>query len=115
MIESVVRVRRRRTSGEAMSLVAEYESSGMSRHAFCSARGLAVATLDLYRKRARKGAGRSCGPVPQRLVAVEIERGSEAPLSSALTVVLLNGRRIEVGRAFDAGLLSELLVVLEQA
>jgi hypothetical protein len=46
---------------------------------------------------------------------VEIERGSEAPLSSALTVVLLNGRRIEVGRAFDAGLLSELLVVLEQA
>jgi hypothetical protein len=115
MIESVVRVRRRRTSGEAMSLVAEYESSGMSRHAFCSARGLAVATLDLYRKRAREGAARSCGPVPQRLVAVEIERGSEALRSSALTVVLLNGRRIEVGGAFDAGLLSELLVVLEQA
>jgi len=115
MIESVVRVRRRRTVGEAMSLVAEYEASGMSRRAFCSARGLAVATLDLYRKRAREGAGLSGGTVPQRLVAVEIERGSEAPRSSALTVILRNGRRIEVGGAFDAGLLSELLVVLEQA
>jgi hypothetical protein len=30
-------------------------------------------------------------------------------------VVLGNGRRIEVGGAFDAGLLSELLVVLERA
>lgn len=98
-----------------MSLVAEYEASGMSRRAFCSARGLAVATLDLYRKRAREGAGRSGGTAPQRLVAVEIDRGSEAPRSSALTVVLSNGRRIEVGGAFDAGLLSELLVVLEGA
>jgi len=62
-----------------------------------------------------KGFGRSGGAVPQRLVAVEIERGSEATRSSALTVVLRNGRRIEVGGAFDAGLLSELLVVLEQA
>lgn len=115
MIESVVKVRRRRTAGEAMSLVAEYEASGMSRRAFCSLRGLAVATLDLYRKRAREGVGQSGGAVPQRLVAVEIERGSESARSSALTVVLRNGRRVEVGGAFDARHLSELLVVLEQA
>ena len=115
MIEGLVGVRRRRSVSEAMSLVAEYEASGMSRRAFCSARGLAVATLDLYRKRAREGAAHIGGAVPQRLVAVEIERGSEAPRSSALTVILRNGRRIEVGGAFDAGLLSELLVVLEQA
>jgi hypothetical protein len=113
MSEGVVGVRRR-SVGEAMSLVAEYEASGLSRRAFCSARGLAVATLDLYRKRAREGAGRS-GGAARRLVAVEIERGREAPRSSALMVVLRNGRRIEIGGAFDAGLLSELLVVLEQA
>ena len=115
MIEGLVGVRRRRSVSEAMSLVAEYEASGMSRSAFCSARGLAVATLDLYRKRAREGAARSGGAVARRLVAVEIERGSEMPGSAVLTVVLGNGRRIEVGGAFDAGLLSELLVVLEQA
>jgi hypothetical protein len=51
---------------------------------------------------------------------VEIERGSEAvreqaPGSPALAVVLRNGRRIEIGPAFDAGLLSELLAVLERA
>jgi len=115
MIEGLVGVRRRRTAGEAMSLVAEYEASGMSRRAFCSAHGLAVATLDLYRKRAREGAARAGGAAAQRLVAVEIECGSELPAASVLTVVLSNGRRIEVGGAFDAGLLSELLVVLEGA
>jgi hypothetical protein len=114
MIEGVVGVRRRSVA-EAMSLVAEYEASGMSPRAFCSVRGLAVATLNLYRKRAREGGGRSGGAVRGRLVAVEIERGSEAPRSSALTVVLSNGRRIEVGGAFAAGLLSELLVVLGRA
>jgi len=101
MIEGVVGVRRRRSAVEAMSLVAEYEASGLSRRAFCSVRGLAVATLDLYRKRSREGTGRFGGTVPQRLVAVEIERGSEAPRSSALTVVLRSGRRIEVVGAFE--------------
>jgi hypothetical protein len=97
-----------------MSLVVEYKASGMSRRAFCSARGVSMATLDLYRKRAREGAGRSAGSVPQRLVAVEIERGSNPSAASVLTVVLSNGRRIEVGGAFDGSLLSELLVVLER-
>ena len=117
MIESVVRVRRRRTVGEAMSLVAEYEASGMSRRAFCLARGLAVATLDLYRKRAREGAARSGVAGARRLVAVEIERESEseARCSPTLAVVLRNGRRIEVGGTFDSGVLTELLVVLERA
>jgi hypothetical protein len=113
MSEGLVGVRRRRSVGEAMSLVAEYEASGMSRREFCSARGLSVATLDLYRKRAAHGS------VRPRLVAVELEGGSKAvgepsPRSPVLAVVLRNGRRIEIGPAFDAGLLSELLAVLEQ-
>jgi len=115
MIEGLVGVRRRRSVGEAMSLVAEYEVSGMSRRAFCSSHGLAVATLDFYRKRAHEGAAQSDGAAAQRLVAVELERGSDVRGSSVLTVVLGNGRRIEVGGAFDAGLLSELLLVLERA
>ena len=115
MIEALVGVRRRRSTAEAMSLAAEYESSGMSRRTFCSARGLALATLDLYRKRAREGAAR-CGVAgARRLVAVEIERESEARCSPTLAVVLRNGRRIEVGGTFDSGVLTELLVVLERA
>jgi len=115
MIEGLVGVRRRRSVAEAMSLVAEYEASGMSRGAFCSSHGVAVATLDLYRKRAREGSASSGGSFPQRLVAVEIERGSDVPESPVLTVVLGNGRRIEIGGAFDSGLLSELLAVLERS
>jgi len=120
MIEGLVGVRRRRSVSETMSLVAEYEASGMSRRAFCLARGLAVATLDLYRKRAREGAARSGVAGARRLVAVEVDRGSEGMreqslCSPMLTVVLHNGRRIEVGGSFDPVVLSELLVVLEQA
>ena len=119
MNEGSVVVRRRRSVSEAMSLVAEYEASGMSRREFCSACGLAVATLDLYRKRARQLAERPVSAGSRRLVSVEIDGDSgavrEASAGSAvLTVVLRSGRRIEVGGAFDAGLLSKLLAVLEQ-
>ena len=115
MSEGLIGVRRRRSASEAMSLVAEYEASGTSRRSFCASRGLAVATLDLYRKRAREGAAPSGGAVRRRLVAVEIECGSEATARSpALTVVLRSGRRIEIGGAFDSRLLLELLAVLEQ-
>ena len=115
MLEGLVGVRRRRSVAEAMSLVAEYEASGMSRREFCAVRGLAVAALDSYRKRARQESVSSCGAFPRRLVAVEIERGSDVPESPVLTVVLGNGRRIEIGGAFDSGLLSELLAVLERS
>ena len=42
-------VRRRRSLAEAEALVAEFESSGLKREAFCRQRGLAVGTLDKYR------------------------------------------------------------------
>jgi hypothetical protein len=49
---SEVGVKRRRRSGaEVEALVAEYEASGLKRGAFCRQRGLAVGTLDKYRRR----------------------------------------------------------------
>ena len=61
-----------------MHVMAEYEASGMSRREFCSACGLAVATLDLYRKRARQLAERSVSAGSRRLVSVEIDGDSGA-------------------------------------
>jgi hypothetical protein len=106
--------RRRRSRAEVELLVAEYESSEMSRKAFCAGRGLAVATLDLYRKQMRQS---QAGP---RLVAVELSPTAAVPVShppatSAISVVLANGRRIELGASVDRALLRELIGIVEQA
>ncbi len=105
---------RRRSREEALTLVAAYEASGQSRREFCVQHGLAVPTLDLYRKRVRQSAAGT------RLLAVEV-RPALRPAASAsasplgLTVVLKNGRRIEMGGPFDPGLLTELIGLLERA
>ena len=48
-------IQRRRSWSEVQALVAEYESSGLMRAAFCQQRGLAVGTLDKYRLRVHGG------------------------------------------------------------
>jgi hypothetical protein len=106
--------RRRRSRGEVELLVAEYESSGLSRKAFCAGRDLAVATLDLYRKQVGQMRG---GP---RLVAVELSPAAAVPVNTSaatlpVTVVLANGRRIELGGRLDAVVLTELIGIVERA
>jgi hypothetical protein len=97
---------------EAEQLVREYESSGLTRQAFCAGRGLSVTALDKYRRHCRAtqtGEG--------RLVPVEVLSGRSAAASSgsALWLELPNGRRIGVGSGFDATVLRRLLQVVEQA
>jgi hypothetical protein len=110
--KQVVEVRHRRSRQEVEQLVAEYESSGLSRIDFCRERGLGLSTLDRYRTR-RKGqapAGRNA------LLTVEVSGRAPAlgvGTGSALAVVLRGGRRIEVGRGFDTGALEQLVRVLE--
>jgi hypothetical protein len=105
--------RRRRSRVEAEQLVREYESSGLTRQAFCAGRGLSVAALDKYRRRHRRATKSGEG----RLVPVEVLSGISAAASggSALWVELANGRRIGVGSGFDAAALRRLLQVVEQA
>jgi hypothetical protein len=92
-------------------LVAEYESSGLSRIEFCRERGLGLSTLDRYRTQQKRQApaGRN------RLLPVKVSARESAPTGtgSALAVVLGGGRRIEVGRGFDTGALEQLVRVLE--
>jgi hypothetical protein len=109
--KQVFEVRRRRSRQEVERLVAEYESSGLSRSEFCRERGLSLSTLCRYRKRrARQApAGRNA------LLAVEVSVQEPGPTGtgSALAVVLRGGRRIEVGGGFDTGALEQLVRVLE--
>jgi len=110
--EQVCKVPRRRSRQEVDQLVAEYESSGLSRDEFCRERGVGLSTLDRYRTR-RKGQPQAGG---NALLAVEVSTPGAAPTAgtgSALVAVLRGGRRIEVGRGFDTRSLEQLVRVLE--
>ncbi len=114
--EQVVHRRRRRSRAEAGQLLAEYESSGLSRVEFCSSHGLSLATLTRYQKW-RREAGAEALP-GNRWVSVELADTGPGPAGwtgSGLAVTLAAGRRIEVGRGFDAQTLAELLGVLERS
>lgn len=112
-LEVAVRGRRRRSRAEAEQLVREYEASGLTRQAFCAARGLSLAALDKYRRQHRRATERGEG----RLVPVEVVAGmtTAASGSSALWLELAHGRRIGLGSGFDAATLRRLLQVLDEA
>ena len=108
-----VTVSRRRSHAEAGQLVVEYETSGLSRADFCRERGLSLATLARYCKRQPQG---ETAP-GDRWIAVEVTASAPAlagAAGSGLAVSLPGGRRIEVGRGFDAHTLVQLLGVLER-
>ncbi len=91
----------------------------MRRIEFCRSHGLGLSTLTRYLKRQkdREGAAGSRGVEQSRLVAVElaaaVATASVDEYSGALTVLLSNRRRVEVGRGFDAVTLAQLVTVLE--
>jgi hypothetical protein len=100
--------RRHRSRAEAERLVRDFEQSGLSRKAFCTARGVALHTLDYYRHRdhvRRQNGG------AERLVPVELI--DPTPAGGSLRVELANGRRIVVEAGFDASHLKRLLAFLE--
>ena len=101
-------------------MVGEYEASGLSRVEFCRRHELALTTLTRYRRRRQQERGEAAGP--RRWVAVELSgshhsvgSGAGGALWARLAVVLSSGRRIEVGRGFDAQTLQQLVSLLEPA
>jgi hypothetical protein len=110
--EQVCKAPRRRSRQEVDQLVAEYESSGLSRLEFCREREVGLSTLDRYRTRRK----RQTPAAGNALLAVEVSTRGAAPTAgtgSALVAVLRGGRRIEVGRGFDTRSLEQLVRVLE--
>jgi transposase len=106
-------IKRRRSRAEVERLAAEYETSGLSRTAFCQQHGLSLSTLSRYRRRRESSASDAAGT--KQWLSVEV-RGNDPVATgySGVAVVLPSGRRIEVGRDFDAGTLSRLLAVVER-
>jgi hypothetical protein len=112
---------RQRSRGEAEQLVEEFAASGLRRREFCLQHGIAVGTLDYWRKRRQEREGQNLDTgrkVRDRLVAVELAQGPKdvgnQAGSGGLTVVVSRRWRIEVARDFDAPTLGRLLGVLEQ-
>ena len=110
-------VRKRRSRAEAEALVAEFESSGLMREVFCQQRGLAVGTLDKYRRWVHRGPQSGGGPLlPVELVSSTAQAtNGDAGRDGVLVVESRSGRRIEVRRGFDGGTLERLLAVLDRA
>jgi hypothetical protein len=110
-------MRRRRSLAEVQAVVAEFETSGLRRAAFCLQRGLSIGTLDKYRQRVhggRQSGGRPFVPV-EVIPSTAHDVNSVAGRDGALVVELGCGRRIEVCRGFDAETLGRLLTVLDRA
>jgi hypothetical protein len=110
----------RRGRAEIDRLAGLYRTSGMGRTEFCRSHGLGLSTLSRYLKRQkdRESEAGSKGVEQSRLVAVELAvpmaTASVDESPRALTVLLPNRRRVEVGRGFDAATLAQLLTVLER-
>lgn len=124
---------RRRNRVEVDELLDAFEASGLRRREFCVKHGVALGTLDFWRKRRRQegdtkasnrqarlkmDARAEAASGGSRLVAVELagwpERTRTEMAGGGLAVVVSQGRRIEVSRGFDAGTLERLLDVLER-
>jgi hypothetical protein len=118
------KIQQRRSRAEAEQLLDAFESSGLRRREFCQQHGVAVGTLDVWRKRRRQERSGLAGKrqerskvhvgkdvaISGRLVAVET---AGRPTSGRLTVVLPRGPRVEVFEGFDAATLERLLGVLD--
>ena len=95
-------------------LVAEYDASGLTRDVFCQQRGLSVVTLDKYRRRVQKWARSGAGPMLPVEVVLSTGSNCAARGYGVLVVESRSGRRIEVGRGFDAETLEHLLTILDK-
>lgn len=92
---------KRRSVEEVDALVAEFEASGLTRAEFSEQRGIAVTTLDAWRRKRTK---------PAKLLHVEVQ-GAEVPWP--FRVSLRNGRQIESGWSFADADLTRLIRLVE--
>jgi predicted chitinase len=87
-----IKKRVHRSPSEIRALVAGYDKGNQSRAAYCAEHGLALTTLDYYRRRVRAAGA--------PLVEIEFQAAAAATAGpGAVAVVLGNGRRVEIGWA----------------
>ena len=116
-MSEAVSVRKGRSRVEVEKLIAEYEASGLTRDGFCQQYGLSVAAFYKYRQRVQQWASSGAGPMLPVEVVLSKAQGSRwaGRVDGGLVVESRSGRRIEVGRGFDAETLERLLTILDKA
>ena len=88
--------------------IGEWQASGLSVRAFCERHGLTVASFYAWRRVLRRRAAEKAPFVPVQVVADAVPTQT-----SALEVILTDGRAVRVAPGFDAATLRQLLDVLE--
>jgi transposase-like protein len=87
----------------------EWRESGLSVRAFCARHGLATASFYNWRRVLQRRAAAD----PPTFVPVRVVADAIPAQTSALEVVLSDGRIVRVASGFDAATLRQLLAVLE--
>ena len=110
----------RRSRAEIAQVASSYQASGLGRSEFSRRHGMALSTLNRYLKkqpRQQKQRGND-GVGLSSLVEVKLAATTGSVTAAdqpvALTVLLSNGRRVEVGDGFNDATLRRLVAVLEQ-
>jgi transposase-like protein len=98
-------------SVEMRRVVEEYASSGLRRREFCEQHGIALTTLDYWR-REHGGCKRGKAERRPRLVAVQVAEAEPAP---DFRLCLGNGRRIECSWRFGDEELARVIRIAESA
>ena len=88
--------------------IGEWQTSGLSVRAFCDRRGLTVASFYAWRRVLERRAAEKATFVPVQVLPDAVQTQT-----SALEVVLADGRTVRVTPGFDAATLRQLLAVLE--
>ena len=88
--------------------IGEWQTSGLSVRAFCQRRGLTVASFYAWRRALQRRAAEKATFVPVQVLPDAVQTQT-----SALEVVLADGRAVRVAPGFDAATLRQLLAVLE--
>jgi transposase-like protein len=91
-----------RSKEEIRRIIEGFARSGMTRREYCARHGVAMTTLDYWRRAHRK----------QKLTLVEVAV-EQAHSPAGFTLVLANGRRIESSWSFMEGGLEKLIRVAE--
>ena len=88
--------------------IGEWQASGLSVRAFCQRRGLTVASFYAWRRALQRRAAEKATFVPVQVLPDAVQTQT-----SALEVLLPDGRTVRVAPGFDAATLRQLLAVLE--
>ena len=86
----------------------EWQTSGLSARAFCERRGLTVASFYAWRRALQRRAAEKATFVPVQVLPDAVQTQT-----SALEVLLPDGRTVRVAPGFDAATLRQVLAVLE--